>query len=411
MPLHESIQLAWSTLWGHKLRSFLTLLGIIISIWTLVAVVSLVQGVNRYVGEKIAGLGSNVINVQQYSLAEMTNQVLFRQARLRNRPLTMADFDFLRDHATLAAEVGASAGRGGSTMAQANNHSMTGVTINGMTANQIEFATWKVLEGRYLTPGDVTHHRAVAFIGADLAKNLFPNVDPLGQTLILDDQPYRVIGEATALGNIFGHSQDSFVDIPLTLYRDLYGTQDSLTISVKARSAALLGPTGDQINMLLRSFRHLRYQDKDNFGIIGAAALMSLFHRVTGVIAGVMVGVALVFLVVGGIVIMNIMLAAVTERTYEIGIRKAMGARRQDILSQFLVEAGVLSAVGGAIGIGCAWVFTGLVARFTPLPFSLPWMAAVAALVVATAVGMFFGIYPAAKASKLEPIAALRAEV
>ncbi|MGH9413056.1 MAG: ABC transporter permease [Terriglobales bacterium] len=410
MPLRESIFQAWTTLWGHKLRSFLTLLGIIISIWTLVAVVSLVQGVNRYVGEKIAGLGSNVITVQQYSLEEMTDQSLFRKAQVRNRQLTMADYDFLRGHVTLAAQVAASSSRGGATLVKAGSHSMNSITVNGMTANQIDFATWKVLAGRYLTPGDVTHHRSVAFIGADLAKNLYPGIAPIGQTLNLDGHNYRVIGQASALGNIFGRSQDSFVDIPITVFQDLYGTQGSLTVSIKARSAALLPATQDQAEIMMRSYRHLHYQDADNFGIIGAGALMDLFHKVTGVIAGVMVGVAAVFLVVGGIVIMNIMLAAVTERTYEIGIRKALGARRQDILKQFLVEAAVLSSVGGIIGIACAWAFCLLLTHFTPLPFSLPWFAAVAALVIATAVGLFFGIYPAAKASKLEPIAALRAE-
>ncbi|TAN22096.1 MAG: ABC transporter permease [Acidobacteria bacterium] len=410
MPLSESIEQAWATLWGHKLRSFLTLLGIIISIWTLVAVVALVQGVNRYVGDKIAGLGSNVLNVQQYSLAEMTDRSLFRKAQLTNRRLSIADYEFLRTHVTLAAQVGAKVGRGGATLAKAGNHSMNAITVNGMTANQIDFATWKVLEGRYLTPADVQHHRSVAFIGADLAKDLYPGVDPIGQTLNIDGHNYRVIGQATAQGNIFGRSQDSFADTPITVFQDLYGTQASLNISIKARSAALLPATEDQTEVMMRAFRHLHYQDKDNFGIIGADSLMALFHKVTGVIAGVMVGVAAVFLVVGGIVIMNIMLAAVTERTYEIGIRKAMGAKRQDILKQFLVESAVLSGVGGIIGIVCAWTFCVLLTHFTPLPFALPWFAAVAALVIATAVGLFFGIYPAAKASKLEPIAALRAE-
>ncbi|MGH9476593.1 MAG: ABC transporter permease [Terriglobales bacterium] len=410
MPLRESIRIACETLWGHKLRSFLTLLGIIISIWTLVAVVSLVQGVNRYVGDKIAGLGSNVINVQRYSLAEMTDQSLFHQAQLTNRELSLADYQYLRDHATLAQQVGASVSRTSSTLAKAGNHSMTSITVNGMSANQIDFATWTLLAGRYLSPADLSHHRAVAFIGADLATNLFPGLDPVGQTLSVDGNNYLVIGQAAAQGNIFGRSQDSFVDIPLTVYRDTYGTQDSINIAVKASSAALLPATEDQIELLMRSFRHLKYQDPDTFGIIGAEELMALFHRITGVIAGVMVGVAMVFLVVGGIVIMNIMLAAVSERTYEIGIRKALGARRQDILSQFMVEAAVLSSLGGAIGIACAWGFTLLAAHFTPLPFSLPWLAAVAALLIATAVGLFFGIYPAAKAAKLEPIAALRAE-
>ena len=410
MPLREAILLALDTLWAHKLRSFLTLLGIIISIWTLVAVVSLVQGVNQYVGEKIAGLGSNTISVQQYSLEDMTDQARFRQAQRRNKRITMDEYDYLHDHMKLAAQVAAADGRTTGTMLKAGDRSMTDVSVQGVTANQADFATWKILAGRYLTPDDVSHERPVAFIGADLANQLFPGSNPIGQSLNIDGHLYQVIGQATAQGNVFGQSQDSFVNIPLTLFRDLYGTQDSLDVSIKAPDTALLAASSDEARVLMRSLRHLKYQDEDNFGIIGADSLMALFHQLTGVIAGVMIGVSAVFLVVGGIVIMNIMLAAVTERTYEVGIRKALGAKRKDILSQFLVEAAVLSSVGGLIGILMAWIFTLLASSFTPLPFSLPWLAVAAAFFISTAVGLFFGIYPAHKAAKLEPIAALRAE-
>lgn len=409
MPLREAILVALDTLWAHKLRSFLTLLGIIISIWTLVAVVSLVQGVNQYVGEKIAGLGSNTIAVQQFSLEDMTDQARFREARRRNKPLTMDEYEYLRDHLRLATQVAAS-DRSNNATVKAGDQSMEQVTVQGDTANETEFANWKVLAGRYLSPSDVSHHRPVAFIGADLANKLFGGGDPLGQTISVDGHLFEVIGQATAQGNVFGQSQDNFVEIPLTLYRDLYGTLDSLNVSVKAPSAALIAATSDEARVLMRSLRHLHYQDQDDFGIIGADSLMALFHQLTGVIAGVMVGVSAVFLVVGGIVIMNIMLAAVSERTYEVGIRKALGARRKDILSQFLVEAAVLSSVGGLIGILMAWIFTLLASSFTPLPFSLPWLAVAAAFLISTAVGLFFGIYPAHKAAKLEPIAALRAE-
>lgn len=410
MHLQESILVALDTLWSHKLRSFLTLLGIIVSIWTLVAVVSLVDGVNQYVGQKIAGLGSNVISVQQYSLQEMTDQKLFRDAQRRNKPISLAEFDYLRGHLHLAQEVAASSRRGSGTNLKAGNHSMTDVAVDGVTANNIDLVSYTVVAGRYLSTSDEARGNPAAFIGADVANQLFPGLDPIGQTLNIDGHNFLVIGQASVQGNAFGQSEDSFVDIPLGVYRSMYGTQDSLEVDVKAPTAASLPLVNDEIEVRLRSLRHLRYADKDTFGLIGSDALMDLWHQLTGVIAAVMVGVSFVFLVVGGIVVMNIMLAAVTERTREVGIRKALGARRKDILAQFLVEAAVLSSVGGAFGIAFAWGFTLIAGAVTPLPFSLPWLAVLLAFAISTAVGLFFGIYPAQKAAKLDPITALRAE-
>ncbi|HXR98500.1 MAG TPA: ABC transporter permease [Terriglobales bacterium] len=410
MHLKESIFVALDTLWSHKLRSFLTLLGIIVSIWTLVAVVSLVQGVNGYVGDKIAHLGSNAISVSQFSLEEMTDQKLFREAQKRNKPITLSEYDYLRDHSRLAKNVVASSSRGTGTNLKAGNHNMTDVRVEGDTANAIALAVYDVAAGRFLSPSDVSRGNNVAFIGPDVANQLFPSLDPIGQTLNIDGHDYQVIGEATVQGNVFGQSQDSFVIIPIGVYRDIYGTKDSVDVDVQASSALALPALSDEVRMLMRSVRHLHYSDPDTFGLIGADSLMALFHQLTGVIAAVMIGVAFVFLVVGGIVIMNIMLAAVTERTREVGIRKALGAKRKDILSQFLVEAAVLSTVGGLLGVALAWAFTLLAGQITPLPFSLPWGAVLTALGISTAVGLFFGIYPAQKAAKLEPITALRSE-
>lgn len=410
MHLRESIAVALDTLWSHKLRSFLTLLGIIVSIWTLVAVVSLVQGVNQYVGDKIARLGSNIISVQQFSLEELTDQKLLRAAQRRNRPISLAEFEYLRDHATLATQVAASSTRFSGTTLKAANHSMTDVQVQGGTANVIQLANYNVLAGRFLSVTDENHDNNVVFIGADVANHLFPGIDPIGQTLNVDGHNFLVIGQASVQGNVFGQSQDNFVVIPLGVYRAMYGTRDSIDVDIQAPSAALIPAVSDEITILMRTVRHLKYQDQDTFGLIGADSLMTLFHQLTGVIAAVMVGVAMVFLVVGGIVIMNIMLAAVTERTREVGIRKALGARRKDILSQFLVEAAVLSLVGGGMGVALAYAFTFIAGKVTPLPFSLPWAAVALALFLSTLVGLFFGIYPAQKAAKLDPITALRAE-
>lgn len=409
MNLWESISIALDTLRAHKLRSFLTLLGIIVSVWTLVAVVALVQGVNGYVSDKVARLGSNTFSVQQMPLRLVDVQA-YNEAKKRNKPIRMEEFNFLQSHAALPTAIAASA-RHNSLNVKAGDQSLDQVTIEGDTPEAIHMAAYDVAEGRFITPEDEQHRAAVAFIGPDIAKHLFAGLDPIGKHLTVDGSDYTVIGVATVLGNTFGQSQDNYVVLPLSSYRKQYGTHDSLNIEVQAASALKLPATEDEVRMLMRAYRHLGYSKPDTFGIITASAVMDLFHNITGIIAAVMVGVSSVFLVVGGIVIMNIMLAAVTERTREIGIRKALGARRADILRQFLVESAVLAIAGGLLGILIAWLFTLAAGAVTPIPFSMPVSAVFLAVTISAAVGIFFGMYPANKAAKLEPITALRAEV
>ncbi|MGH9543371.1 MAG: ABC transporter permease [Terriglobales bacterium] len=409
MHLAEAILIALETLRTHKLRSFLTLLGVIISVCTLVAVVSLVQGVNGYVAEKIAGLGSNTFSVNQFSLDQMTDAQKFMQAKKHNKPLRMEEYRFLLSAAHLPRAIAASVGRGSANV-KIGTHSLQDVHLNGETANGIGMAAYQVAQGRFLLPSDDQHRTNAVFIGNDLFDHLFGDGPALGKTLLIDGRPFRVVGVATALGNVFGQSQDNFAVIPIGTYQKIYGDRESLDIQVQARSAVLLPATMDEIEMLMRAERHLKYHDPDTFGLIGADALMNLWHALTGAIAAVMVGVSFVFLVVGGIVIMNIMLAAVTERTREIGTRKALGARQRDILWQFLIESAVLSTVGGVVGVAIAYLFTLAAGALTPIPFSLPITAVVAAVMISTLVGLFFGIYPASKAAKLQPIVALRAE-
>lgn len=410
MHLAESIGIALETLRSHKLRSFLTLLGVIISVCTLVAVVSLVEGVNGYVGEKIAGLGSNTFSVNRYSLDEMTDASKFMEAQKRNKPIRLEEYRFLLETAHLPQAISASVGRNSATV-KVGARSLEDVHLSGQTANSIGMAAYKIAQGRFLLPSDEQHRTDAVFIGNDLLQHLFGDGPALGQTVYIDGRPFQVVGVASALGNVFGQSQDNFAIIPLGTYQKIYGNQDSLDLLVQARSATLLPATMDEIEMLMRTERHLGYADKDNFGLIGSDALMNLWHALTGAIAAVMVGVSFVFLVVGGIVIMNIMLAAVTERTREIGTRKALGARRSDILRQFLIESAVISTVGGLAGVLIAWLFTLAAGALTPIPFSLPITAVIAAVAISSLVGLFFGIYPASKAAKLEPIVALRAEV
>ncbi|MGH9489328.1 MAG: ABC transporter permease [Terriglobales bacterium] len=408
MGLREAIAIALDTLRAHKLRSFLTLLGIIISVCTLVAVVALVQGVNTYVGSKIARLGSNIFTVNQFSLDEMTNPVRFNRAKQRNPVLRYSDYQFLRSAARLPLAIGAEVQTTG--LIKHNGRSLEQVTIDGETPNMLGMSAFQVAQGRFIAPTDEQHRRMVAFIGPDLVTHLFGGANPLGSDINIGGQQFEVIGVASKQGDVFGQSQDNFALIPLSTYQKIYGTGDSLDFPVQARSARLLPATMDEMQMLMRVRRHLGWNTPDDFGIIGSGALMTLWHTLTGAIAGVMVGVSAVFLVVGGIVIMNIMLAAVTERTQEVGTRKAVGARRGDILRQFLVESAVLSTIGGLIGVLIAYAFTLIAGALTPIPFSLPVGAVIAAVLISTLVGLFFGVYPANKAAKLTPIAALHAE-
>ncbi|MGH9535236.1 MAG: ABC transporter permease [Terriglobales bacterium] len=408
MGTREAILIALETLRAHKLRSFLTLLGVIISVCTLVAVVALVQGVNGYVGTKVAGLGSNVFSVNQFSLDEMTNPVRFNRAKQRNPILRYADYRFLRAAADLPRAVAAQAERSGTV--KHGGRSLDEVGIIGATPNLLGMSPFQVARGRFLAPTDQQHRTYVAFVGPDVVSHLFKSDNPLGRHIYISGQQYEVVGVATKQGDVFGQSQDNFVMVPLGTYQKVYGDGDSLTFQVQARSARLLPATMDEMEMLMRVRRHLRWNEKDNFGVIGSQALMNLWHTLTGAIAAVMVSVSVVFLVVGGIVIMNIMLAAVTERTQEVGTRKAVGARRVDILRQFLIESAVLSTTGGLIGVLLAYLFTLAAGALTPIPFSLPVVAVVVAVAISTLVGLFFGVYPANKAARLTPIAALHAE-
>ncbi len=412
MQIREAIRIAFESLWAHKLRSFLTLLGIIISICTLVAVVSFVDGINFYVATKIGRLGLNTFTLQRFSLHEYTDRQAFMAAVKRNPILRMSDYEYLKTHARLPIAVSAFVFGGfrGSGTVKANGQSMDQVAMRGVTPSDMSMVTFEVAQGRFLDHFDEVHRTMVAFIGPDLVTHLFPDVNPLGRHLIADGHRFRVIGVATRQGNVFGNSLDQFIIIPISTYRKLHGNQDSIGISFKVANSSLINPAIDEVRLLMRARHHLSYYDKDNFGIIGSSAIMDLWHRLTGSIAAVAVGVTAIFLVVGGIVIMNIMLAAVTERTREVGIRKALGAKRRDVLWQFLVESAVLSAVGGTIGILVAWLFTTVAGHLSSIPFKLPLSAVIIALFISTAVGLFFGIYPAAKAAKLEPIVALRAE-
>jgi putative ABC transport system permease protein len=294
---------------------------------------------------------------------------------------------------------------------RAGSQSVDDSNIRGVTANMGDIDIVEPASGRYITEGDDESRALVTMIGSELATKLFPNVDPIGREILIDGRPFEVVGIAKPIGSVLGQSQDNFAYIPIQTYFKIYGSYDGIWINIQARGAEWMERTQDETRALMRARRHLPPNEKDNFGIFDSATLMDLWKNLTGVIATAMVGIVSVFLVIGGVVIMNVMLAAVTERTREIGIRKALGARSRDILLQFMVEAAVMAAVGGAIGVALAYLVSGLTTATTSVPMSVPLPAVLIAEVISAAVGVFFGVYPAKKAAGLQPIEALRQEL
>jgi len=405
MPIRESIWLALDTLRARKLRSFLTLFGIIVAVTTLIVVVSVIEGMNRYIAERVANMGSNVFYVTRFGIITSAKDWIAAQKRKR---ILMDDYEALRAQLKLASAVGASSWS--QSDLKAGDKQVYDVGIRGTTPNMINIGTEQVGDGRYISETDFSHRSYVCFIGADVAENLFAG-SPLGKTIAFRGQTFEVIGVARRIGTVFGQTQDNFVHIPLTTFLKIIGTnRSSMGIAVQALRPELMEQAQDEARLLMRARHHLPYSQKDDFGIVSSASIYALWENLTGTIAMVAVGVTAVFLVVGGIVVMNIMLASVTERTHEIGIRKSLGARRRDILMQFLVEAVALSTAGGVIGVLTAFVGTRIMAATTSIPSVLPLPAVFTAVMVSGGVGLFFGIYPASKAARLDPISALRAD-
>ncbi len=392
---------------SHKLRSFLTLLGVVIATTTLIVVMSVVNGMNGYIAEHIANLGANTFVLHQFQWAQGFDE--FLKARRRNKPMRLDEYEYLRDNMKGYQAIGAFTALQPNPPARYKGKTIDEIEVRGMTPSFVDLGREKVASGRYIGETDNQHNARVCVIGADIADKLFANSDPLDKELSISGLPFRVIGVTERVGSTFGQSQDNFAFIPLNTFRTIWMARPELFIFIKAPDGAHMIELEGEARALMRSYRHIRYNEDDTFGVNASDTLMDAWRGLTSGIFAATIGLVAVFMVVGGIVIMNIMLASVTERTHEIGIRKSVGARQRDILWQFMIESGTMACVGGVAGVLLAIG----IARLVNIVFtaSVSVTAIIIGVALSAVVGLFFGVYPATKAAKLDPIEALRMEV
>jgi putative ABC transport system permease protein len=404
--IFESVVLALQSIWANKLRSMLTLLGNIVAVSSIITVVALLTGVNAAVSDAIVSdLGADSFTVTRMGITQ--NEDDFE--RQRNNPLvTVDDADAIKRFSDSVAAVMAQ-GTQGAPVAY-RSEELQSVRVQGVSEEYLEFATFDAERGRMMSPIEIERNRPVALLGWGTADRLFGTSDPLDKQIRVAGVNFRVVGVSAKKGAVFGNSMDEFVVIPLGSFQKLFGTRRSLELMVKPRDPALSTLAKDEVRTAIRIERRLKPAEADNFGIVASDSVLGIFQQATAGIAVVLVGIVGLSLLVGGIVIMNIMLMVVSERTREIGLRKALGAKRRDVMSQVLTESITLSIVGGIIGIGLGALISFIISSLTPVPSSVEMWSVVLGVAVTAAVGLFFGYYPARRAAMLDPIEALRRE-
>ncbi len=401
----EYVSVAMDSLRANKLRSFLTLLGIIIGITSIISVISIINGLDIYWKQKVSNFGPNTFVITQFPIT--TNFDKFIEMLKRNPEVHSEDAESIRRQCASCDQVGVETHK--EVRVRYQNRSLEQIDMGGMTPNIMEIEGKHVEYGRSLTDWEEDHSRFVTVIGSEVAEKLFPGADPIGKDLQVGDHWFTIVGVGEKRGTVFGFSQDNYVKVPFSTFQKIYGARRSVNISIKARQGEMQRAE-DQARLVMRNRHKLDYHAEDDFGLITSEGVNELFNSLTRIIFSVSLFVVGISLVVGGIVIMNIMLVSVVERTKEIGIRKAVGARQQDVINQFLVESVVLCCAGGMGGVVMAYGISWLISSFTPLPSSFPLWAPILAFVLSTIIGVFFGLYPARRAGKLDPIEALRAE-
>ncbi|MBC8183941.1 ABC transporter permease [candidate division KSB1 bacterium] len=401
----EGIKIAFQALRANKMRSLLTTLGIVIGITTVIGIHSIIQGLNDAFYTSISALGSDTLYVGKFSWMSRTDWI---EARNRKDITLKREGNAIKEHATLVKAVAPTVGT--RRTVKYKSEKLSNIVVIGTNDEYAITSNINPEYGRNLSAGDVKHRRNVCIIGWEIADKLFKNVSPLSRRISIGSYKFRVIGVLEKRGSIFGHNLDTEIVIPIGLFQKLYGSRRWITIEVKVASPELIDEAKDEITGILRRVRKVPPGEDNDFAINQQDMIAELYMSLTTALYAVAFGVGAIALIVGGIGIMNILLVSVTERTREIGIRKALGARKRDILWQFLIESVAISAVGGIIGIICGFLLAKLVASATFLSASVSIVSVLIGIIFISMVGLFFGIYPAYKAAKLDPIEALRYE-
>lgn len=406
LPVRDNLAECFSALRAHKLRASLTMLGLTMGVATLITVMTIVQGANVYVEQKIANLGTNVFQIARTPFAVTDFNIVIKA--LKYRKIELEDMQAVADRCTTCAEVGASAS---TTAARARygNNEVTDVSLSGQTPNMADIDTRSIDRGRYFTPSEGEHRASVCLIGDTLVQRLFLGVDPLGKTLRVGNEEFTVVGVMEKVGSVLGQDQDNFVMVPLTVFLRMQGAHTSLTINVRA-STEKFQDAQDQAQLILRARRHLTTEMDNDFFIGTKESYMALWRSISAAFFAVFIMVSAISVIIGGIVIMNVMLMSVTARKREIGVRRAVGATKLDIMRQFITESVVQCIAGGLIGISLGFLVALALRTYSPFPAAVQTSVAILGMVLSSAVGLFFGIYPALRAANLDPIVALRSD-
>ena len=405
LAVRDNLALSLSALRAHKLRASLTMLGLTMGVATLITVMTIVQGANVYVEQKIANLGTNVFQIARTPFAVTDFNIIIKA--LKFKKIEMEDMRAVAEGCPACNEVGATAS--GSVHARHDNKEISDVNFYGQTPSMADIDTRIVEFGRYFTVAEAEHRAEVCLIGDTLVQQLFPSADPIGKSIRVGNDEFMVIGVMEKIGSVLGQDQDNFITVPLPVFLRIQGARTSLTINVKTNTGEF-EKAQDQADLVLRARRHLSGKMEDDFFIGTKESYMALWRSISSAFFGVFILVSAISVVIGGIVIMNVMLVSVSLRKREIGVRRAIGATKQDILGQFMLESVMQCIAGGIAGISMGFLVALVMRTYTPFPASVQTWVAVLGVLLSSVVGLFFGIYPAVRASQLDPVVALRSD-